>query len=1394
MSKKKTQRRSLLWRMFRLRYVPVWLLLLLGSVYLVWPERVHNIVTVQGQFLGSDQSAPPRYKIVWQDAYEVETYAAGLGVDDIHPQLAEDGSALWFTRRSPDGLSDIYRAEVIDGVVQTPEPVEELNSPTIEVGPVFRSDGQRLYFYSDRPGGYGGFDIYVSKKTDDGWSEPQNLGLQINSPAHEYSPAVSKSGTRLYFSSNKTPEMRRRAAEGESKQPSDQWSTTMRSEAGLRQLDLYVARRETPEEPWGPAEPLQDLNKSTSNEGDPFLGTKGAFLYFASDRTVRSGEEPNYDVYRARIYDDRIVDAENLGSGVNTPANELEPALSPEGFRLYFSRNQPTDVAEGIAEGTDDRYGVYCSEAVEIIEETGWGDNRLAAVLAFLVRNWWWVVLSLLTLLLLAALIWYLREVSLRRLPIPGFVLTALLVHIFLGLGSFYVYFGEAIASNIRRELARIVVQIPVDQELHQSHEQGQQAYEKVADLKSLESVDLTELTRRVTELPKVPVQTETPLPSVPARLRRSLPPDRFIAAPPKADIETEDPDIQRRQRELERLMEQRVELEQPEAVQEKAEQELARVDVQFDRRQPITEIENTPRLTRRTVDPDLLIQSETIADERAQTQPVATELDQQLDIERTARMTELTTATEVAAEALSAPVTSPQAPTQPQQVAISVDRQQLSPSAAAAMPSLPRRSLNPAMQLARVEVTAQRSTSAEPITTNTNQEPTPLERSVRISGAPAEATADAQVQTEALSTPVSATSGPSRPTEVTVNVDRRQTGAPAMTAMASLPRRSLNPTMQLARVEVTAQRVTSTGPAVEINTDQQPTTLQRNSRTADPTADASAASQIHAEALQTPVTSAVSGGASVSPARIDVQVGRRSTASPSPQIAALKLVGPDRTVGALTAEQPVRATAQASPIATPTSARVTAQLTRSSRVAAVADSVAEAAVITTEQPGAAAQPTPGPASVAGIDVAVDRTEGQMFEVDIKTPSTFGGEFLARSRQLVVGVLDKETVDAPPTFSQLASRLPRREARAPMVLYAEDNIGLQAMFRMRSGESKIDLVRAFRGDDRTLEAVGRGLQWLKRHQHADGLWSLEKFYNEADGKSYPGRGSVRSDTAATAFGLLPFLGDGHTHTTGDYQSTVRKGIEWLVEHQKPDGDLATETGNNVHMYSHAIAAIALCEAYGMSKDPELRDPAQRAIDFIVKAQHASSGGWRYHPNESADTSVVGWQVMALKSAQMASLNVPQSCLDLVPKWLQSAENGTGRYRYQSGGSPTPAMTAEGLLCVQYLGAERNDPRLQEGTKYLLENLPQDGKENSYYWYYGTQVMFHMQGEHWQRWNEAINEMLIDTQVTEGDLTGTWDPKDQYDKQAGRIYSTALRLLMLEVYYRHLPLYTLDGRQ
>jgi hypothetical protein len=313
-----------------------------------------------------------------------------------------------------------------------------------------------------------------------------------------------------------------------------------------------------------------------------------------------------------------------------------------------------------------------------------------------------------------------------------------------------------------------------------------------------------------------------------------------------------------------------------------------------------------------------------------------------------------------------------------------------------------------------------------------------------------------------------------------------------------------------------------------------------------------------------------------------------------------------------------------------------------------------------------------------------------------------------------------------------------------------------------------------------------------------------------------GTGEMRSDTAATGLALLTYLGAGYTHLDDKHRTVVRRGVQWLVEHQKPNGELFGDGSKYTNFYSHGIAAIALCEAYGMTQDPELREPARKALDFIVKTQHAARGGWRYEVDpktgrsSEADTSVSGWQLMALKSGQMAGLDVPPEVFNKIGQWLDSAQGSdkNGRYIYnpradrskteqREGLKPSLAMTGEAMLMRMYLGARRDDRRLVAGAEYLKANLPELGvKDRSsrdcYYWYYATQAMFHMRGEHWDAWKDRLFAITVNSQVQKGDLAGSWHPghptPDRWGHAGGRLYVTAMHLLMLEVDHRLLPLF------
>jgi hypothetical protein len=332
----------------------------------------------------------------------------------------------------------------------------------------------------------------------------------------------------------------------------------------------------------------------------------------------------------------------------------------------------------------------------------------------------------------------------------------------------------------------------------------------------------------------------------------------------------------------------------------------------------------------------------------------------------------------------------------------------------------------------------------------------------------------------------------------------------------------------------------------------------------------------------------------------------------------------------------------------------------------------------------------------------------------------------------------------------------------------------------------------------TEEAIERGLSFLASIQQRDGRWSL----------AMPGeRTQITSDTAATALALLSFQGAGYTHREHKHKERVAAGLQFLVRNQKRSGDLYMSedelSNESAALYSHALASIALCEAYGMTQDPLLKEPAERALQYIIKCQSAERGGWRYVPQVSSDTSVSGWMLMALKSGQLSGIEVPQSSLENVKKWLELAaarDSNGSLYVYNPyavdaqahGKDASLPMTSVGLLMRFYTGWNRDNPSMIAGANYLRKSPPSLQNRDTYYWYYATQVMFHMGGEYWDEWNRALHPMLIESQIKQGQLGGSWDPsfpvRDRWAAHGGRLYVTTMNLLSLEVYYRHLPLF------
>ncbi len=345
----------------------------------------------------------------------------------------------------------------------------------------------------------------------------------------------------------------------------------------------------------------------------------------------------------------------------------------------------------------------------------------------------------------------------------------------------------------------------------------------------------------------------------------------------------------------------------------------------------------------------------------------------------------------------------------------------------------------------------------------------------------------------------------------------------------------------------------------------------------------------------------------------------------------------------------------------------------------------------------------------------------------------------------------------------------------------------------RSSKGKAALLKRMGGTDASEAAVARGLLWLKNHQLPDGSWNFNHISSPQCDCTMPGR-MTNNPYAATAMAVMAFLGAGKTHESGEYQLEVRYGLDFLLAQGVRSGKGICYNGELTGpptYYTHGLVTIAISEAYAMTGDTRLRPAVTGAVEFLADTQDFG-GGWRYFPGQPGDTSVVAWQLMALKSAQFSRIAVPQKVFSGVDRFLISASSMRGsRYAYLPDRSnfPTPSMTAAGLLSKMYLGAKENHGGMRAGIRFLDEQGPDP--TDMYYNYYATQVLHHWGGPEWDRWNNVMREHLINTQIRDGHATGSWDVADRHGYVGGRVYMTTLALLTLEVYYRHLPLYQKD---
>ena len=341
----------------------------------------------------------------------------------------------------------------------------------------------------------------------------------------------------------------------------------------------------------------------------------------------------------------------------------------------------------------------------------------------------------------------------------------------------------------------------------------------------------------------------------------------------------------------------------------------------------------------------------------------------------------------------------------------------------------------------------------------------------------------------------------------------------------------------------------------------------------------------------------------------------------------------------------------------------------------------------------------------------------------------------------------------------------------------------------RSGAGRSNMVKKFGGSVASESAVGDALIWLNARQRPNGSWD----FIDVGPCSSPG--TANNPIGGTAYALLPFLAAGQTHRDGQYKKQVQAGLDFLMTvgvNAQAGYDLRgvvnkadRDEDPNYAYYVHGAATLALCEAYGMTKDRQLRSAAESAVQFLINSQDPRGGGWRYNPQQPGSTSATALQLMALKAAEKSGMKIPEATFKGVSFYLDGVSvDGQGRYGYEAEKKTYGvSVTSMALLSRMYLGWGRDDGDLRAGVALIDKRGPYD---NLYYNYFATQVMKNWGGSEWDRWNGRLRDDLIAWQEKDGDAKGSWAPRDRddYSRAGGRLLTTCLATLTLEVYYRY----------
>ncbi len=1359
------------------------LIMICATIFAVFWWRGSSLQTVFTDTATIQQPAEEAHlrDILWRPPEEIPS-PIDTDEDEYEPCLSPDGMVLVFVRGKAGQNADLFSSTRTTKGWSSPMSITSINTDADELGPEFSPDGNSLYFYANRTGGQGGYDLWVTHRSHVGWNKPINLGSAVNSPFNDYGPGLSPDGKTLYFSSN-----RPQATDNHTPDP-ESWSATVREDLFNRDYDIYASSLGDGQ--FGDPQSIKALN-SVYHEGAPAVSPVGDFIYFSSNRP---GGEGGFDLYRVRLFPEKgksdvYGEVENLGLPVNSVANELDPDLGMGGFRLHFSSDRVT--ADRVPPESGD-YNLYLSTSREVFAETEMvqADIDWLGLWRQLEDPLFWLLLALLALLLLL-LLWRLaREDRLGRLGlIARCLIVSVIAHVLVlvlltfwmvgsslsdwineGRGTRVVLLsasvGEGISRQVRGDLTQISV--PVRDPSDSVPVEAGSAEPFSVDAITLKTpqtaikdevvpLQLTAIPVRNNQsnLPEVHTIPETavadkatmnlPPRLIPDRVEESkslLPPPAFLDSL-KTRIET----LATR------------EFLNPESRLIPVPQVFAESG-QFHSQAPLPLADAAPDFDHRPVTPVQVPFDHDLSLPAAEDITVARQDETPFQVEGTmGNALPIDTRSLTISEFESPDTVDLPLPTQQRKNEIpltTVPPEQVSSDSPLPNHALPD-DLTVPMPSTEVAIDLPGMPAKE--TPNSSESMLAWSQSILPENKPPSTV----LHSSTLETPESPDFSTALPIEINENQlarPRHEEIAPALSSTGFLPDDSIH------MVESPSVSVV---PEISIAGLEERVSLQ------DPAKEMSIVPPL---LTPPPVSRKMDELALESTGLTTVFLVPRGEAKPESSV--LEFLYP---------QPPIRLSEDSDTLAKSDSLSLIVPYDQGQMPLPLLEE------LSTTRRVEAQSLRPDTRGMAE-DNALPQDSPDEYLLDLPPPEYIHLDPL-RVTQPDSSFPRSDFMHPAPSFPPPDSTIPDLAPGIPAIplsnLLLSDSLDFTLPtqilpppnpYEQRAPDQRRELVKEMGGSEETEKAVADALDWLARHQHESGRW--DGMHYDDDCGRCEGRSRIDVHIALTGLSLLAFLAADHTHDKdGPYRKNVQIAVDWLLAHQSEDGSLLGDET----MYSHGIASIALAEAYGMTGDQRLKDPVQRAVNFIYSARNTRIGGWRYGPGEVGDTSVMGWQIMALESARRAGLDVPEEAFAVARDWMKLVEHPRkkGLYAYQPRRPVSPAMTAECMFVNQLINSSTTSQPMQFAADYLLENLPDwESGPNTYYWYYATMALFQHHTDAWTQWNETIKEVLLSNQQQNGRASGSWNPEGQWAKVGGRVYQTAICTLTLEVYYRYLP--------